>query len=66
MEYTYQGLKVYCEKKGRGPDLVLLHGWGCDGKIFSGIVSELMPYILLLCPECPDTDCADIHRKGGK
>ena len=43
MEYTYQGLKVYCEKKGRGPDLVLLHGWGCDGKIFSGIVSELMP-----------------------
>lgn len=42
MEYTYQGLKVYYEKKGSGPNLILLHGWGCDGKIFSSLVSELM------------------------
>ena len=53
MEYTYQGLKVYCEKKGRGPDLVLLHGWGCDGKIFSGIVSELMPYFTIYNVDLP-------------
>lgn len=53
MEYTYQGLKVYCEKKGRGPDLVLLHGWGCDGKIFSGIVSELMQYFTIYNIDLP-------------
>lgn len=53
MEYAYQGLKVYCEKKGSGPDLILLHGWGCDGRIFSSIVSELMAYFTIYNIDLP-------------
>lgn len=41
MEYIYQGVKLYYEKSGNGEAIILLHGWGCDGRIFSDIVNLL-------------------------
>lgn len=33
--------KMYFQKKGEGPPVVLLHGWGCDNTIFSALADEL-------------------------
>lgn len=37
MDYIYQTMNMYYEVKGEGKPIILLHGWGCDGKIFCDI-----------------------------
>lgn len=37
MDYIYQMVKMYYEVKGEGEPIIMLHGWGCDGKIFNDI-----------------------------
>lgn len=41
MDFTYQTVKMYYEKRGVGDAVILLHGWGCDGRIFDEIAHAL-------------------------
>lgn len=41
MEFIYEGKKVFYKVQGEGPDLLLLHGWGCTGDIFASFVPAL-------------------------
>ncbi len=34
-------MSVYVERRGRGPDLVLLHGWGMNGAVWQGLAQRL-------------------------
>ncbi|WP_417617658.1 pimeloyl-ACP methyl ester esterase BioH [Oceanisphaera sp.] len=34
-------MSVYVERCGRGPELVLLHGWGMNGAVWQGLASRL-------------------------
>ncbi|MBL1379022.1 pimeloyl-ACP methyl ester esterase BioH [Zobellella iuensis] len=34
-------MSVYVERRGRGPDLVLLHGWGMNGAVWQGLAERL-------------------------
>ncbi|ATG75545.1 pimelyl-ACP methyl ester esterase [Zobellella denitrificans] len=34
-------MSVYVERRGRGPDLVLLHGWGMNGAVWQGLAELL-------------------------
>ena len=34
-------MAMHCETRGTGPDLVLLHGWGLDSRVWSGVADEL-------------------------
>ncbi len=34
-------MSVYVERRGRGPDLVLLHGWGMNGAVWQGLTPRL-------------------------
>ena len=45
MEATIQGCRIFYRytkaAKANGPTILLLHGWGCDGSIFSFIEKGL-------------------------
>ena len=42
MFLTARGVKVYYEQSGTaGPQVLLLHGWGCSTKLFDPIAQEL-------------------------
>lgn len=41
MEFEYEGRKIAFEITGKGPDLLLLHGWGCTRSIFDSFVPAL-------------------------
>lgn len=34
-------MNLYVETRGRGPDLVLLHGWGLNLRVWDGVIREL-------------------------
>ena len=34
-------MTLYIESRGRGPDLVLLHGWGLHGGVFERVAANL-------------------------
>lgn len=34
-------MSVYVERRGRGPNLVLLHGWGMNGAVWDGLATRL-------------------------
>lgn len=34
-------MSLYVERRGRGPDLVLLHGWGMNGAVWQGLAELL-------------------------
>lgn len=35
MFFSYEGLNIFYDIQGDGPDLLLLHGWGCSHEIFN-------------------------------
>lgn len=41
MVFSYKGVNVAYEVTGSGPDLLLLHGWGCTRHIFDAFVPQL-------------------------
>lgn len=64
MEATIQDCRIFyryqeSEQSGR-PVILLLHGWGCDGSIFSFIESELAPEASILTVDFPG------HGKSGE
>lgn len=40
MTFDYEGIKIYYEIEGEGPDLLLLHGWGCSHEIFRAFIGQ--------------------------
>ena len=53
MLISINGFKTYYQKIGNGPNLVLLHGWGCDWGIWNPIIPELSNYYTLIIPDMP-------------
>lgn len=45
--------QVYCEQRGSGPDLVLVHGWGLSGAVWQGLVPLLEPHFRLHLLDLP-------------
>ena len=37
-------MNLYIESHGKGPNLVLLHGWGLSGNVWEGVISELQQF----------------------
>lgn len=40
MFFDYNGTRVFYDVNGEGPDLLLLHGWGCTHSIFDAFVPD--------------------------
>lgn len=40
-------MSLYVERQGRGPDLVLLHGWGLHGGVWEGVAPALAEHFSL-------------------
>ena len=45
--------ELYLEVKGSGPDLVLLHGWGLNIRVWDGLVQELGDRFRLIAVDLP-------------
>lgn len=35
------GVKIYVQQRGQGPDVLLLHGWGCSTQLMDGVADAL-------------------------
>jgi pimeloyl-[acyl-carrier protein] methyl ester esterase len=44
---------LYVETRGRGPDLVLLHGWGLNLRVWDGIAGELAKRFRVIAMDLP-------------
>jgi pimeloyl-[acyl-carrier protein] methyl ester esterase len=44
---------LYVETRGRGPDLVLLHGWGLNLRVWDGLTRELSKSFRVLAVDLP-------------
>lgn len=44
---------LYIETRGQGPDLVLLHGWGLNLRVWDGLASVLEKSFRLICVDLP-------------
>lgn len=53
MEVTAHQITTSYQRIGRGPILVMLHGWGCDWQIFASVIPELSNHFQLLIPDLP-------------
>lgn len=45
--------KVHWQVAGQGPDLVLVHGWGMNGAVWSACVSELAEHFTVHTVDLP-------------
>src|SRR5882757_10133913 len=45
--------ELYIEVKGSGPDLVLLHGWGLNIRVWDGLVQELGDRFRMIAVDLP-------------
>ncbi len=45
--------KVHWQVEGQGPDLVLVHGWGMNGAVWSACVSELAEHFTVHTVDLP-------------
>ena len=46
-------MSLYCERRGQGPELVLLHGWGLHGGIWGELPAQLARNWRVLTPDLP-------------
>ena len=44
---------LYLETRGRGPDLVLLHGWGLNLRVWDGLTRELAKSFRVIAVDLP-------------
>jgi pimeloyl-[acyl-carrier protein] methyl ester esterase len=44
---------LYVEARGRGPDLVLLHGWGLNLRVWDGLAGELSDHFRVIAVDLP-------------
>ncbi|MDR1599883.1 MAG: alpha/beta hydrolase [Oscillospiraceae bacterium] len=56
-----RGVSVYYEQSGlQGPNVLLLHGWGCDVTLWRPIIERLSPYCRVTALDLPG------HGKSGR
>src|SRR5690242_17210646 len=46
-------MTLYCRSLGSGPDLVLVHGWGWHGNIWSSVAQRLATRFRVWIPDLP-------------
>lgn len=46
-------MRLHAETTGRGPDLVLLHGWGLHSGIWAPLLPRLAPHCRITCIDLP-------------
>ena len=52
-EYGFLMTELYVEINGSGPDLVLLHGWGLNVRVWDGLVAELRDRFRIIAVDLP-------------
>ena len=52
-EHGFVMSDLYVEVNGNGPDLVLLHGWGLNVRVWDGLVTELRDRFRLIAVDLP-------------
>ncbi len=60
---------MYCENLGTGPDVVLIHGWGWHGDVWTDVAAELAREFRVWVPDLPGhgrsrEDAADFTLDG--
>ena len=60
MELQVDGVRVYYEQHGQGPDILLLHGWMCSTELWKPIVDALAPKARVTVLDFPG------HGKSGR
>jgi len=53
MNTTAHQISTHYQRLGKGPILVMLHGWGCDWQIFAPIIHLLSENFQLVIPDLP-------------
>lgn len=53
MEYIYKGLKVQYEQMGKGPLIVLFHGWGANKELFKATMQVMAEKYCVVAPDTP-------------
>lgn len=64
-------MSLYIEQRGQGPDMVLLHGWGLHGGVFSPIIESLEAHFRLHLVDLPGhgrspLEGLELYRPGGR
>lgn len=57
-------MKLHAETAGRGPALVLLHGWGLHSGIWAGLLPELVRRFRVTCIDLPGHGLSRGHGGG--
>jgi pimeloyl-[acyl-carrier protein] methyl ester esterase len=57
--------ELYIEVKGSGPDLVLLHGWGLNIRVWDGLVQELGDRFRIIAVDLPGHGRSAWDARGG-
>ena len=57
------GINVNYIDVGDGDVVLLLHGWGCDGSVYRGIVDCLSPFFRVVVPDLPGFGESDEPRE---
>ena len=60
MKVNINGLNIHYEKSGQGKPLVLLHGWGCDTKIFKALDAHFQQYFTVYRLDFPGFGTSDL------
>lgn len=53
-------MTLYVERKGHGPNLVMLHGWGLHGRIFNPVIKQLSKHFTLHLVDLPGHGRSDM------
>ncbi|MCI8554804.1 MAG: alpha/beta hydrolase [Clostridiales bacterium] len=53
METTVNGLRIRYLDEGKGPSLLLLHGWGAEAATYRLIIDQLSPRFRVVAPDLP-------------
>jgi pimeloyl-ACP methyl ester carboxylesterase len=53
MFFVHKGVSVHYRRQGEGPPLLLLHGWGADGGVFSAAAEHFSKRFDVIIPDFP-------------
>lgn len=53
MFFVHKGVSVHYRRQGDGPPLLLLHGWGADGGVFSAAAEHFSKRFDVIIPDFP-------------
>ncbi len=53
MTVCIDGLDISYISEGEGTPLLIVHGWGCEGEVYRGIIDFLSPFYKVVVPDLP-------------